>query len=88
MVPKNSIYKSVRSNKDIDVTNRSFINTSIKTGIVLQLMTPNNKKKHEEINQIDGNIIILKSVSYTRQSLQINLYERKRIMFQHIHVTY
>jgi hypothetical protein len=64
------------------------MSTSIKTGIVLHLMTTNNKKKDEEINQIDGNIITLKSVSYTRRLFQIVLYKRKRIVFQHIHLTY
>jgi hypothetical protein len=33
LIAKNSIYKSSRSNKEIDVTNESFISTSIKTGI-------------------------------------------------------
>jgi hypothetical protein len=36
----------------------------IKTSIVLHLMTTNNKKKYEEIDQIEVNIIILKSVSF------------------------
>jgi hypothetical protein len=57
------------------MTNGSFISTSIKTGIVLQLMTTNNKKKKQkETNRIEENIIILKSVSYTRISFQIILY--------------
>jgi hypothetical protein len=56
------------------MTNGSFISTSIKTGIVLQLMTINKKKKKQkERNRIEGNIIILKSVSYTRISFQIIL---------------
>ncbi len=44
------------------MTNESFISTSIKTGIVLHLITANNKKKREEINQIVENTFILKSV--------------------------
>jgi len=45
------------------MTNVSFVSTSIKTGIVLQLMTTNNKKKKQkEINRIEGNVIILKPV--------------------------
>jgi len=80
LVTKNSIYKSLRSDEEIDMTNGSFISTCIKTGIVLQFMTTNK-------NQIEGNIIILKS-SYTRRSFQIILYKRKRIVFQDIHVTY
>jgi hypothetical protein len=57
------------------MTNEGFTNTSIKTGIVLQLMTTNNKKKTKgNNNRIQGNIIILISVSYTRMSFQIIFY--------------
>ncbi len=62
MVTKNSICKYLRSSEEINMTNESFISTSIKTGIVLHLITKNNKKKREEINQIAENIFILKSV--------------------------
>jgi hypothetical protein len=34
------------------MTDRSFISTSIKTGLVLQLMTTNNKKKQIELREI------------------------------------
>ncbi len=52
------------------MTNGSFVSTSIKTGIVLQLMRTNNKKQKTKGNKS----IILKSVSYTRISFQIILY--------------
>ena len=63
LVVKNNIYKFLRLNEEIGVTNGSFISTSIRTDIVLHSMTINNKNKQEEINQIEGNIIILKLVS-------------------------
>ncbi len=40
-----SIYKPLQSNEEINMTNGSFISTSMKTGIVLHLMTTNNKKR-------------------------------------------
>ncbi len=55
------------------MTNENFTNTSIKIGILLQLMTTDNKKK---TNRIEGSIIILKSVSYRRISLEIILYNK------------
>jgi hypothetical protein len=57
------------------MTNGSFVSTSIKTGIVLQLMTTNNKKKNKRKQiELRENVIILKSVSYTRISFQVILY--------------
>jgi hypothetical protein len=53
LVAKNTIYKSLRSNEEVDVTNGSFISTSNKTGVVLRSMTTKNKKKYEEINEIE-----------------------------------
>jgi hypothetical protein len=52
LVTKTSSYKSLRSNEEINVTNGTFISSSIKTDIILQLMTMNNKEKQKEINQI------------------------------------
>jgi hypothetical protein len=88
LVAKNTIYKSLRSNEEVDVTNGSFISTSSKTGVVLHLMTTKNKKIYEEIDQIEWNIIILKPVSYMRRWFQIIFYKRKRIVFQYIDVIY
>ncbi len=50
LVAKNTIYKSLQSNEEVDATNGSFISTSSKTGIVLHSMTTKNKTKYEEIN--------------------------------------
>jgi hypothetical protein len=72
-----SIYKSLRSNKEINVTNETFISSSIKTDIISQLMTTNNKK----IYHIEGNIITLKSVRIREDFFQIIFYKRKRIVF-------
>jgi hypothetical protein len=43
------------------MANSSFISISIKTGIVLHLMTTNNKQTQKERNQIEGNLIILRT---------------------------
>jgi len=53
LVAKNTIYKSLRSNEKVDVTNGSFLSTSSKTDVVLHSMTTKNKKRYEEVNQID-----------------------------------
>jgi hypothetical protein len=77
LVAKNTNYKSLQFNEEVDATNGSVISTSSKTGVVLHSMTTKNRKKYEEINQIEWNIIILKSVSYARRSFYIILYKRK-----------
>jgi len=69
-----SIYKSLRSNKEINVTNGTFTSSSIKTDIIPQLLTRNNKK----IYQIEGNIITLKPVHIREDFFQIIFYKRKK----------
>ncbi len=72
----------------MNVTNGTFISTSIKIGIIIQSVTINNKEKQKEINEIEGNNNYSWNSSYMIRSFQIILYNRNRIMFQYVHLTH